>query len=235
MSDARPLLLVSGIADGLGASLASSFAASGYDVLGLSRSNRATTRVSRLVADEGGVYVHRRCDITKPVQVAAALRADVDRVAVFVHNAHALVLETSGETTLGDFALAWRVTCFSAMVVAKLVLPAMIARGHGTIIFTGATASRRGGANASAFASAKFALRGLAQALARECGPKGIHVAHVVIDGLIDEPQTLKRFGPAKTNRIDPASIAQTYLHIARQPSSVWTHELDLRPYSERF
>jgi NAD(P)-dependent dehydrogenase (short-subunit alcohol dehydrogenase family) len=111
----------------------------------------------------------------------------------------------------------------------------MIARGKGAIILTGATAGIRGAAQFSAFASAKFALRGLAQSLARECGPKGVHVAHVILDGLIDEAQTDQRFGPPQSARMDPDAVASIYLELASQHPSAWTHEMDLRPFSERF
>jgi len=124
--------------------------------------------------------------------------------------------------------------------VAQAVIPHMAARRQGMIILSGATAGLRGGANFSAFASAKFALRGLAQSLAREYGPKGVHVAHVVLDGLIDEPQTDRRFGAQASEsqasgRMDPRSIAQAYLDLTRQEPSTWTHEMDLRPFSEKF
>ena len=121
------------------------------------------------------------------------------------------------------------------MASAQAVLPHMAARKQGTVIFSGATAGLRGGANFSAFASAKFALRGLAQALAREFGPKGVHVAHVVIDGLIEAPQTDLRFGPAPTGRMDSKSVAQAYLGLAAQNPSAWTQEMDLRPFAEKF
>lgn len=232
---ARPLLLVTGIAQGLGASIAHAFAAHGHDVLGLSRSADAPADVARRVHEAGGGYAHRRCDITDPVTVAAAIGADARRIAVVVHNAHKLVIAPSAGTALADFEGAWRVACFGAMVTAKCVLPDMIAQGRGTVILTGATASLRGGANFSAFASAKFALRGLAQSLARECGPKGVHVAHVIVDGLLDAPQSNERFGPAKTTRIDPEAVADTYVALARQHPSAWTHEIDLRPHSEAF
>jgi NAD(P)-dependent dehydrogenase (short-subunit alcohol dehydrogenase family) len=235
MTGTRPLLLITGIADGFGASIAKLFAASGHDILGLSRGDSASERIGELVGQQGGSYAHRPCDITQPDQVAAALGPDTDRVRVFIHNAHSLTIGASADTTLGEFERAWRVACFGAMTVAKLVLPAMAARGDGAIIFSGATASLRGGANFSAFASAKFALRGLAQSLARECGPRGIHVAHVVIDGLIEEAQTQERFGRSQAMRIDPDRIAQIYLEIVRQHPSAWTHELDLRPHGEGF
>jgi NAD(P)-dependent dehydrogenase (short-subunit alcohol dehydrogenase family) len=121
------------------------------------------------------------------------------------------------------------------MLSAQAVLPHMAARRSGTVIFSGATASLRGGPNFAAFASAKFALRGLAQALAREFGPKGVHVAHVVIDGLIDTPKTDQRFGPANAGRMNSKAIAQAYLQLTAQAPLAWTQEMDLRPFTEKF
>lgn len=231
----RPTVLVSGIAEGLGAGIAKVFAAAGHDVIGLSRSGRATAEIRSAIRAAGASYEPLACDITSPRQVAETLQPFVGRVDVLVHSAHMLLRKPAGETTLDEFAAVWRVACFGAMAVTQQVLPAMTARGAGTIIFSGATAGLRGGANFAAFASAKFALRGLSQALARECGPEGVHVAHVVLDGLIDEPQTEQRFGPARSTRIDPEAAAQAYLDLARQPRSAWTQELDLRPFDERF
>lgn len=234
MTPERPLLLITGIGKGLGASVAQAFAADGHDVLGLSRNN-APADVEHRVRAAGGAYLHRRCDLTDAAAVAAAIGPDARRIAVFVHNAHKLVIAPSIETTLSDFEDAWRVACFGAMATAKCVLPEMIAQSRGTLIFTGATASVRGGAKFSAFAAAKFALRGLAQSLARECGPKGVHVAHVIVDGVFDAPQTTQRFGPSEKTRIHPDAAADTFVALARQHPSAWTHELDLRPHSEAF
>lgn len=231
----RPVLLLTGAAEGLGASIAALFAASGYDIIGLSRSDRATARIARLVGDSGGAYTHLACDITRPEAVADALRPHVDRIGVLVHNAHELLIKPFAETTPDDFERVWRVACFGAFVAAQCVVPHMAAREIGTVIFTGATAGLRGGAKFSAFAAAKFALRGLAQSMAREYGPKGVHVVHVVLDGLIDEPQSEKRFGPARSSRMDPDALARAYLGLATQPSSAWTQELDLRPSLEPF
>lgn len=231
----RPVALIAGIAEGLGASLARIFASAGYDVCGLARSERAAAPVGRAVAAAGATYTHVCCDATVPSAVASALRPLADRIAVVVYNAHALLIEPFAETSPRAFERVWRVTCFGAMAVARAVLPAMAARGGGTLIFSGATAGRRGAAKFAAFASAKFALRGLAQSLAREYGPKGVHVAHVVLDGLIEEPQSTARFGPASALRMDPDAVAGSYLDLARQHRSTWTHELDLRPLGERF
>ena len=154
---------------------------------------------------------------------------------MLVHNASVLLIRPFEKTTAIEFEHIWRVTCLGAMLSAQAVIPQMAARGKGTIIFAGATASIRGSANFSAFSSAKFALRGLAQSLAREFGPRGVHVAHLVLDGLIDEEQTDQRFGASPTGRMSPQAVAQACLDLATQHPSAWTHEMDLRPFSERF
>jgi NAD(P)-dependent dehydrogenase (short-subunit alcohol dehydrogenase family) len=235
MAGARPLLLVTGIASGLGGSMAATFADAGYDILGLARSTKAAASIASVVAAKGGGYTHLCCDVTKAADVAAALEPYVGRIGVVVHNAHAFLNKPFDQIDEAEFEMVWRVTCLGAMTVARLVLPHMVAAGHGTIILTGALAALRGNARFAAFASAKFALRGLAQSLAREYGPAGIHVAHVVLDGLVDEPQTEQRFGAAQSARMGPNSVAGTYLSLVDQEPSSWTHELDLRPYAERF
>lgn len=235
----RPTLLISGIAEGLGIELARTFAGAGHDIVGLSRSDRVTMETGAVVEEQGGAYTHISCDLTDPAQVAAALGPVAERIDHVVHNAHALLIRPFAETTPSEFERIWRTGCFGAMQVTSAVLPAMLARGTGTVIFSGATAGIRGGARFSAFASAKFALRGFAQSLAREVGPQGVHVAHVILDGLIDELQTQERFGPQAeaepSGRMDPDAIARSYLHLVRQPASAWTHELDMRPFSEKF
>ena len=231
----RPLLLVTGIAEGLGAATARTFAQAGYDVAGVARSDRAVPTVARAVTEHGGLYTHVTCDLARPAELAAALGPQAGRVTAFVHNAACLLISPFDEITVGDFEQVWRVNCLAAVAAAQLVLPGMVARKSGTVIFAGATAGRRGNAKFAAFASSKFAVRGLAQALAREYGPRGVHVAHVVLDGLIDEAQTDQRFGPASSPRMDADAIARAYLQLAQQHPSAWTQELDLRPYSERF
>jgi len=235
MSDSeRPVLMVSGAGEGLAASIAATFAERGYDVVGLARSDRAAQHLTRLVREAGGTYTHAACDLTQPEQVGAALRPYLGRGSVLVHNAAAFVMKPFAETTPAEFENAWRAANLSAFVVSQTVLPHMVARGTGTLIFSGATAALRGGAKFAAFASAKFAQRGLAQSLAREYGPQGIHVAHVVIDGMIDAATT-DRLAGTGSQRMDPVAIARAYLYLADQHPSAWTHELDLRPSSERF
>jgi NAD(P)-dependent dehydrogenase (short-subunit alcohol dehydrogenase family) len=228
-------LLLTGAAGGLGASIAGTFAAAGYDVVAVARTGRSSAHLAERVEQSGGSYTNLTCDIAQPDEVAAVLQPHAAGIDVLVHNAHLLEIKPFEQTTASDFEQAWRVVCFGAMISAQAVLPHMIARGKGVILLTGATAGIRAAASFSAFASAKFALRGLAQSLAREFGPKGVHVAHVILDGLIDEPQTDQRFGPAQSARMDPDSIAATYLALVSQHPSAWTHEIDLRPFSERF
>jgi NAD(P)-dependent dehydrogenase (short-subunit alcohol dehydrogenase family) len=220
----RPALVLAGAAEGLGASIAKMFAAAGHDVLGIARSDRATARLTELVGEAGGEYSHLACDVTQPTQVADALRPHADRIAVLVHNAHMLLIKPFEETSPAEFEEVWRVACLGAFVVAHAVLPQMRTRHAGTIILSGATAARRGGANFAAFASAKFALRGLAQSMSREYGPHGVHVAHVLIDGLIDAPQSDRRFGQAQSTRMDRSAFERTqgcrktvHHHVVRQ------------------
>jgi len=232
---ARPLLLITGIGEGFGAEIATVFARAGHDVLGLSRTDRASAQIRQAVERQDGRYTHLPCDVTSPGDVAATLAPYAARIDILVHNAHGFLTKPFEQTTAVEFEQIWRVACFGAMLSAQAVIPHMAARGKGTIIFTGATAGIRGGARFSAFASAKFALRGLAQTLAREFGPVGVHVAHLVLDGLIDEVQTERRFGTSSSARMSPQAIAQACLDLSAQHPSAWTHEMDLRPFSERF
>ncbi len=232
---ARRSLLITGIGEGLGAGIAAAFARAGYDVLGLSRTDRASESIRTSVEQGGGSYTHLACDLTRPTELACMLSPVAERIDVLIHNAHLLLIKPFAEISPDTFEQVWRVACLGAMASAQAVLPHMAARKAGTVIFSGATAGLRGGANFSAFASAKFALRGLSQALSREFGPKGVHVAHVVIDGLIDAPQTDRRFGPAQAGRMDSKSVAEAYLGLAAQHPSAWTQEMDLRPFAERF
>lgn len=230
--------LITGVGPGLGDAICRRLARAGFAVVGLARSAAFGATLTDAIAADGGTYRHIAADVTDPAAVAAA-GADIagreGPVSVLVHNAAALLIKPFAETTPEAFERIWRVSCFGAMVAARAVLPGMEAADAGAIVVTGATAGVRGGADFAAFASAKFALRGLTQTLARAYGPKGIHVAHVIIDGLILGPQTTQRFNPDPARCIDPAAIADTYLHLIEQPPSCWTYELDLRPHSERF
>lgn len=230
-----PVALIAGIGQGLGVALARVFAEAGHDVVGLARSRAVADEATQAVSGTGRQYAHVSVDLTDSGDAAAALAPISYRVAVVIYNAHRLVIAPFSEIRTEDFENAWRVNCLGAVHVAQALLPAMVARRAGTMVFTGATASVRGGARFAALASSKFALRALAQSLAREFGPQGIHVGHVVIDGAIDEPQTDARFGVSEAGRLDPEAVAHAYLNLCRQHPSAWTHEIDLRPASERF
>ncbi len=226
-------LLIAGAAPGFGEAVATRFMAAGYRVAGLARSTDWGTGF-----ETTGQYRHFRCDLADEVSVSTAVEAISDEMGaptVVVYNAMAIRIIPFQDLSVEDFTVAWQAGCLGAMILSKQVLPHMVKEGQGCIIFSGATASIRGGAKFASFASAKFAMRGLAQALAREYGSQGIHVVHALLDGLIWGPQTLERIGAEKTKCMDPGAIADTYLHLVGQDQSVWTHELDMRPWHERF
>jgi NAD(P)-dependent dehydrogenase (short-subunit alcohol dehydrogenase family) len=214
----------------LGQALAREFAGAGYAVSALRRRADAAT------ADDP---VHSMpCDLRDgPATRAALAQAAAARgpVQVLVYNAAHLVIAPVSELTAQQFEESWRVGAAGAFECMQAVLPSMLARGSGTLICSGATASLRGSARFAALAAAKFALRGLVQSLARELQPQGIHVAHVVLDGLLLGSPSVQRFGGADSRSIDPAEAARAYRWLAEQNRSAWTHELDLRPHSERF
>ena len=175
-------------------------------------------------------------DVSHPNEVAAAVgdvRAKLGPITALIHNASSALGEGLAATTPEDFEQSWRVTALGGFVCARETAPDMLRAGGGIMLFTGATSSVRGG-DWLAFSSAKFALRGLAQSLARELWPRGVHVAHVIIDGLIAaSPGDAHR--PVGEPILDPDKIADAYWHLAAQERSAWTLELDLRPYNEQF
>ena len=236
MTVTRPKLLLAGMSEGLSMALAKTFADNGYDVVGVARSSRSESEASDAVSRAGGAYSHLACDLSDQAAVAEQLGPIADDVSVAIFNAHQLLIAPLAETAPEQYRQVWQNTCFGAYALAYTVLPVWEKRGQGTFIVSGATAGVRGGAQFAAFASAKFALRGLTQALTREYGPRGVHVAHVILDGLIDEPQTTRRFGePGDGVRMSAEAIAQNYLWLVEQERSAWTHELDLRPFNEQF
>jgi NAD(P)-dependent dehydrogenase (short-subunit alcohol dehydrogenase family) len=178
------------------------------------------------------------CDLADAAQVDAAVtEAEVGSgpPGIYVHNAASLHMQPFLETEPGDFETLWRTACLGAVHGAQRVLPAMLAAREGALLFIGATASVKAGARFAAFASAKFALRGLAQSLARELGPQGIHVAHLVIDGVIWSERARDQFKMTQDRCLNPQAVAATCLHLLQQEPSAWTHELDIRPDRETF
>ncbi|SOH93209.1 NADP-dependent 3-hydroxy acid dehydrogenase YdfG [Monaibacterium marinum] len=223
----EPLAIIGGAGAGLGKSLLHTFAQSGYTAVGLNRS----------VPDGSSGMIHG-VDLSDPDQTTQAVSRLIQAHGapkLVVHNAAKLVISGFEDTTNADFEATWSAMVMTAVNLARSILPAMVENGGGTFIVSGATASLRGGKNFAAFASAKAGLRALTQSLAREYGPQGIHVAHVVLDGIVDTDASRALHGMDPARMMKPADIAQTYLSLADQPRSTWTHELDLRPMGEAF
>lgn len=230
ISPTPKVMVLAGAGTGLGTAVAARFAAGGYKVIGLSRSGKPLLSSS---------YVALACDLTNPQDVASTFDEIVQLYgipSVVVHNVGDLLRAPFQEISSSDFERVWKSMVLSAMIVSKCALKYMASGHNHSLIFTGATASVRGSAGFAAFASAKFALRGLAQALAREYQPRGIHISHVILDGLIaSEKSRLAGVNASSGSLLDPAHIGDEYWHLAHQEKSAWTHELDLRPYSEQF
>jgi NAD(P)-dependent dehydrogenase (short-subunit alcohol dehydrogenase family) len=236
MIDTPNCAIVAGIGPGLGAALCRELAGAGYRVVGLARSAGPGAALLDTLGPEH--FLPLRCDLADTGQVDAAVTQAETRfgpASVYVHNAARLHMQPFLETDPGDFETLWRTTCLGAVHGAQRVLPAMLAAGQGALLFIGATASVKAGARFAAFASAKFALRGLAQSLARELGPEGIHVAHLLIDGVIWSERARDQFQMTREQCLDPEAVAASCLHLLQQQPSAWTHELDIRPDREGF
>ncbi len=237
-------IAVIGAGDFIGAAIARRFAAGGYAVF---TGRRQGDKLAPLVAEieaAGGRCAGRTLDARQEQSIAGFL-AEADATApleVCVFNVGANVNFPLLETTERVFRKVWEMACYSGFLAGREAARLMLAHGRGTIIFTGATASLRGGSGFAAFAAAKFGLRAVAQSMARELGPKNIHVAHLVIDSGVDTAWVRERrrerlgktsFEPDEL--VNPSSIAETYWQLHQQPRDAWTQELDLRPYGEKW
>ncbi len=228
-----------GVGPGLGAAVARRFAREGFAVALMARNEDGLSEIRREIEDGGGTALSISADAKDPASVEAAfrlVRRELGDAEVFVYNAGAFQMGGILEIDPRRFDECFKVNCAGAFYAAQQVLPAMLEAGRGTILLTGATASLRGSARFSALAVGKFGLRALAQSLAREFGPQGIHVAHVVIDGQINTP----RVGETSPDReehtmLSPEAIADTYWRLHSQDPTAWTLELDLRPSVESF
>ena len=244
MSTPQKVAVVIGVGaeNGMGASLCRRFAANGYHVFVAGRTTEKVNVVADYINDQGQQATAFTCDATSPEDNknlfdAAAAAGDIK-----------LAIYNAGNNMPGDFLTmedsyfeaCWRVACFGGFLFSQQALRHMDEKGEGTLIFTGASASLRGKPFFSAFTAAKAGLRALAQSLAREFGPKGIHVAHVVIDGAIDgdrinkgRPTVAEALG--KDGLVDMQGIVDVYEMIEAQPSRAWTHEIDVRTFKEEF
>ena len=203
------------------------FIANGMTAVGLTRSG----------APDSDLDIHA-CDLAdanavKPL--VSELISTYGAPKIVVHNPAHLVIRAFLELTESDFLDSWRAMTLSAVLLGQSTLQPMVRGGGGSFLVSGATASLRGGANFAAFTAAKFALRGLTQSFAREFQPAGIHVAHIIMDGIIDTAQSRALHKMAPLKMMSPDDIAETFWQIAQQPKSVWSHEIDLRPHSEAF
>ena len=237
MNDKETALIV-GVGPGLGTALGRRFASVGMRV---ALAARTAGSVDGLAADLAGIAGEGKayaCDASDETQVEALFERVVADFAVpdgVVFNAGAFVRKGILETEAEEFERCWRIGCLGGFLVGRAAARVMIGQGRGTILFTGATASLRGGANFHNLAVPKFGLRALAQSMARELQPQNIHVAHFVIDGGINRGPDDPRSNRGEDGLLEPDEIAKTYLHVHRQHRSSWTWEIELRPWGEKF
>lgn len=238
---------VIGAGDYIGAAIARKFAAEGYIVFAGRRTADKLAVLKSEIEAAGGACVTRGLDARKEEEVTAFLAA-ADAHApleVVIFNVGANVNFPLLDTTERVFRKVWEMACYSGFLAGREAARLMLPRGQGSIFFTGATASLRGGVGYAAFASAKFGLRAVAQSMARELGPKNIHVAHLIIDAGVDTAFVRDRIRAAQGEEavknlppdrlMNPSSIADTYWQLHQQTRDAWTHELDIRPYGEQW
>ncbi|MGO9603074.1 MAG: SDR family NAD(P)-dependent oxidoreductase [Candidatus Binataceae bacterium] len=235
-SEQQPVAVITGVGPGLGAALARRFAR-GYAVAINARRAEYLASLAGEIRAAGGTVLEVPADIGDRAQVEAAFKLIHERLgppAALIYNAGSGTFGNVTEVTPEQYENSWRTNAYGAFVAAKAVAPGMIASGRGVMLFTGATAGVKAGAKSVAFGPAKFAMRGLAQSLARDLGPKGIHVAWINVDGSIDIPGR-QIPGFKEEDMLKPDAIAETYWNLAHQDRSAWTMELEVRPFKERF
>lgn len=239
----KPVALVVGAGDATGGAIARRFAREGFAVC---VTRRHEDKLAPLVAEikaAGGVAYAFGSDARKEddtVKLFDTIEKDIGEIDVAVFNIGGNVRFSIADTTARVYTKVWEMCALAGFLTGREAAIRMTKRGRGTIIFTGATASVRGSAGFAAFAGGKHALRALAQSMARELGPQGIHVAHVLIDGAIDTAFIRDMFPDAYAKKeqdgiLDPEHIADMYWMLHRQPRDAWTHELDLRPWIEKW
>lgn len=240
---AKKAILVVGAGDATGGAIARRFAREGYIACVTRRSAEKLTPLVAQIEAEGGRAVPFGSDARKEDAVIALvgqIEREIAPIEVAVFNVGGNVRFGITETTTRVYTKVWEMAALAGFLMGREVTKVMLPRGRGSIFFTGATASLRGSSGFSAFAGAKHALRALAQSMARELGPKGIHVAHLVIDGAIDTAFIRDTFPERyklkeQEGIVNPEAIAETYWQLHNQQRSAWTHEMDLRPWIEPF
>lgn len=243
MSESQKVVLVIGAGDATGGAIAKRFAREGYIACVTRRSaDKLKPLVDEIIA-AGGQAHGFASDARKEEEVAElveTIERDIGPIEAFVFNIGANVPCSILDETARKYFKIWEMACFAGFLTAQAVALRMVTRQRGTILFTGATAGLRGAAGFAAFAGAKHGIRALAQSMARELGPRGIHVGHVVVDGAIDTAFIRDTFPDIYARKdhdgiLDPAHIADNYWHLHAQPRDAWTFELDLRPWQEKW
>ena len=241
--DDRGVALIVGAGDATGGAIARRFAREGFTVCVVRRKADSCKPLVAQIEADGGRARAFGSDARREEQVVALIEEierDIGPIEVFVFNIGANVAASILEETARKYFKIWEMACFAGFLTAREVAKRMVTRERGMMLFTGATASLRGSAHFAAFAGAKHGLRALAQSLARELGPKNIHVAHSIIDGAIDTEFIKSNFPERYAFKdqdgiLNPAHIADAYWHIHTQPRDAWTFEFDLRPWMERW
>ncbi len=248
----KSVCMVIGAGAGIGGTVGARFAREGYHAVLCRRSDEeGLARLVDGIKDEGGEATGYLLNAVAPLAIEeriAAVEAEIGPIEVLVYNLGAQIGDRSlAETSAKAFERCWRLGCEGVFRAAQSLFPAMVARGGGTMLVTSATAAMRGNRGQHAHAAAMAARRMLCQSLNAEFAPQGIHIAHIVIDGSVDAPDTLgkmlgeERFAALRTEKggdhdglLVPAQMAETYMHLHRQHRSAWTHELDLRAFSDQ-
>lgn len=240
MTDSQCAVVV-GAGTGTGAEIAKLLAREGYSVVLARRSADALAPLVVEIEGDGGTAFAVAADAGDEDQVVSLFEESERRFGapkVVVFNAAGFTMGSILDATSSDFEEMWRAASYGGFLVGREAATRMVPHGEGTILFTGATAAVKASAKFAAFASGKHGLRAVAQSMAKELGPKGIHVAHLIIDGVIDVPRVHEHMPELAASKgedglIDPKSIAATMFWLHRQPRNAWTFELDLRPYKE--
>jgi NAD(P)-dependent dehydrogenase (short-subunit alcohol dehydrogenase family) len=243
MTHPLQVALIAGVGEGLGAAVARRFAHAGFQTVLVARSMERLEGIASDIEARGGKGIAYGADVREEQAVSKLfddVEAQIGPVSVAVFNAGANFRASILDTPAEMFEQVWRLGCYAGFLVGREAARHMVPRGRGTIIFTGASASLRGGAQFAAFAAAKGGLRQIAQSMARELGPQGIHVASVIIDGMIDTARVRERF-PERVAQVGdqgllkPDDIAEVYFQLHAQARTAWSFEIDLRPSSEKF
>lgn len=244
VAESRNVVWVAGVgaSAGLGAALARRFGRGGLIAVVTGRNESRLRAVAAEITAAGGRSHALTGDISDPgeaTRLTAAIR-DLGALRAAIFNAGNMVRGAALDVTPEQFESTWRGSTYAGFLFVRSTLPLLLESGGGSLLLTGATASLRGGAAFIAFAAAKAGLRSIAQSAAREYGPQGIHVAHIVIDGGIDGERLRvgapdRAVAAGQDGLLDPQAIAETYWQLHQQPRNAWTHELDLRPFKERF